>query len=292
MFKPLWTPIRWILSIVACFYVGQLFFNNPQFLTLQYSNVGLLQWGSIAFGLAIAAQIFAAWLWGAILQNLQYTATRRWSIVIISQNQLGKYLPGSIWHLVGRVQQSQQAGVPWDTIALSLILEPLFFIVGALVWSMGYPFHPLWEGIVLVVALVICHPKCFNLLYKMAGQAATDRGLSHYPFPELGLAVGFMGIRCAMFLAVLRIFQPIDWETAKILVGGFSVAWIARVVSPTPAGIGILEFTLMQTLGSTVEQTILLGAIALYRVLTLIAEAILAVVAYLIPSQTSVELRP
>lgn len=269
--------------MTAVFYVGKLFLTHWRSLSLNHWGRSEVLWLAIALLLGLAAQTCATCLWGFILRSLQHPVSLPWSFVIVSQNQLGKYLPGSVWHILGRVQQAQQAGIPLDIIALSLVLEPLFFIVGSLFWTIGYPVHPLWTGILLLTALIVCYPRFFNLLYRLRGKEGTGRGLIHYPIREILIAVGFIGLRCSMFLAVMLIFQPIDWEMAQILVGGFGFAWITRVVSPTPAGLGIFEFTILQALGAEFEQSILLGAVALYRIITLGAEVILAVIAYGIP---------
>jgi glycosyltransferase 2 family protein len=292
MDKQLWAVLRWLLSLAAVFYVGRLFFAHWH--TIHFADWGLseLCWFILTLLLGLIAQICATCLWGCILRSLQSPVSLQWSFAIVSQNQLGKYLPGSVWHILGRVQQSQQAGIPVDTIALSLILEPLFFIVGSLFWTIGYPVHPLWEGLLLLGALIVCYPGCFNLLYRLRGNQVMERGLTRYPLQELLIAIIFMGLRCGMFLAAVQIFQPIDWKMAQILIGGFSFAWITRVISPTPAGLGIFEFTILQTLGAELEQAILLGSVAVYRIVTLGAEVILAAIAYSVPQGLGEPARP
>jgi glycosyltransferase 2 family protein len=287
MYKQLWIVLRWILSFAALFYIVKLCLTHWQSLKIEHWGQVETLWLTVAVLLGLAAQSCATCLWGCILGSLQHPVSLRWSFAIVSQNQLGKYLPGSVWHILGRVQQAQQADIPLDIIALSLILEPLFFIVGSLFWSIGYPVHPLWEGILLLGSLLVCYPRFFNLLYRFRGKTVTTRGLTHYPIRELLIAVSFMGLRCSMFLAVVEILQPLAWEMVPTLMGGFGLAWITRVISPTPAGLGIFEFTILQTLGTTFEPSSLLGAVALYRIVTLGAEVLLAAIAYGLPPLTS-----
>lgn len=122
------------------------------------------------------------------------------------------------------------------------------------------------------------------------GQEAQDKiqdsstRLQRYPFLPLMGELIFLGLRSLGFVAVLMALTPLEWSQLPAILSGFSLAWMLGLVIPgAPGGIGVFEATAIALLGqsTTLSTGILLSAVALYRLVSTLAEAIGAGVAWL-----------
>ena len=108
--------------------------------------------------------------------------------------------------------------------------------------------------------------------------------LKRYPFLPLFGELAFLGLRSLGFVAVLMALTPLSWSQLPAILSGFSLAWMLGLVIPgAPGGIGVFEATAIALLGqsTTLSNWIILSAVALYRLVSTLAEAIGAGVAWL-----------
>lgn len=103
----------------------------------------LLLVGAFFVGLALV-QVSTAW--GAVLRWLGGTVSFVQSFVIVNVSALGRYVPGKVWVLVGKIGFLQRLGVPSRLGVKSLLWEAGFASLTAGLWcvpGLGAP-HPLW----------------------------------------------------------------------------------------------------------------------------------------------------
>ncbi|MEM9213578.1 MAG: lysylphosphatidylglycerol synthase domain-containing protein [Cyanobacteria bacterium P01_F01_bin.150] len=108
--------------------------------------------------------------------------------------------------------------------------------------------------------------------------------LKRYPFLPLFGELIFLGFRSLGFVAVLMALTSLNWSELPAVLSGFSLAWMLGLVIPgAPGGIGVFEATAIALLGqsTTLSTGIILSAVALYRLVSTLAEAIGAGVAWL-----------
>ena len=108
--------------------------------------------------------------------------------------------------------------------------------------------------------------------------------LKHYPLIPLLGELGFLGLRSLGFIGVVIALTPIAWSQFPAILSGFSLAWMLGLVIPgAPGGIGVFEATAIALLGqsTTLSPGLILSAVALYRLVSTLAEAIGAGVAWL-----------
>ena len=94
----------------------------------------------------------------------------------------------------------------------------------------------------------------------------------------------FLGLRSLGFVAVLMALTPLGWSQLPAILSGFSLAWMLGLVIPgAPGGIGVFEATAIALLSqsTTLSTGIILSAVAFYRLVSTLAEAIGAGVAWL-----------
>lgn len=283
---------RWvILGAILFFLVTTLKRHWEEVAAIRMTAAG---YGYLAAGLGMTllAHIWSGWVWGWILRELNQPVSGGWSIAVYLKTNIAKYLPGNIWQFYGRVMAAQKAGFSTGAATLSVVLEPLLMAAAALAIALmgAQQNNGLVQGLTLIAVLASIHPRCLNPLLRIASRLKTkpsDKGgsepalqLRRYPLlPLLGEAV-FVLLRAAGFLLTLSALSPIAPDQVSTLVSGFSFAWLLGLLVPgAPGGIGVFEATAIALLHQF-PTGIILGSVALYRLVSIMAEAIGAAAAW------------
>ncbi len=251
----------------------------------------------IALGITLLAHTWAGWVWTWILRELNQPVQSAALIQIYLKTNIGKYLPGNIWHYYGRSMAAKAAGISASTATLSVLLEPLLMAAAALIiilattlWGSGQPILKLLQFLSLAVVLVVVHPRFLNPVIRFASRVKAKKStaidvplrLSRYPFTPLLGEFGFIGLRGAGFMLTLLAFQPFDSSQFPLILGAFSFAWLLGLVVPgAPGGLGVFEATAIGVLQQSFSSGALISAIAVFRLVSIIAEAAAAILAWL-----------
>ncbi len=99
--------------------------------------------------------------------------------------------------------------------------------------------------------------------------------LDRYPWVPLIGELGFLLLRGLGFLLTFAAVSAFDGAQWPLILGAFSLAWLLGLVVPgAPGGIGVFESTAIALLGNTFAPGVLLSVVALYRLISVLAEAI------------------
>ncbi|MEO1522021.1 MAG: lysylphosphatidylglycerol synthase domain-containing protein [Cyanobacteria bacterium J06633_2] len=99
--------------------------------------------------------------------------------------------------------------------------------------------------------------------------------LKKYPILPLIGELIFLVLRGAGFIGAVIALHSVEWADVLPLLSAFSVAWMLGLVVPgAPGGIGVFEATVLALLNNSVPPGPLLGAVAFYRLVNTLAEAI------------------
>lgn len=283
--------LRWLILGGVIFFLTQaLKANWQEVAAIKIDAVGWAYLGS-ALGVTLLAHIWTGWVWGWILQFLNYRVKGTWAIRAYLKTNIAKYVPGNVWHYYGRIKSATAAGIPTSISTLSVLLEPLLMAAAALVLALVGNRQATWGWQVLGLAIVLIavHPAILNLgiklVSKMKGkndESASQQKLKQYPlFPLLG-ELGFLGLRGAGFLLTVLALYPVNPNQILILLSAFSLAWLLGLVVPgAPGGIGVFEATAIALLSPVLSPGIVLSAVAVYRLISILAEAIGAGIAWI-----------
>lgn len=293
--------LRWFILGGTLFFLLKTFKDHWQEVTtVQVYFQGWLMLAA-ALGVTLLAHIWSGWVWTWILAAFQQSLRGLRGICVYLTTNIAKYLPGNVWHFYGRISAVSKAGGSLGAATLSVLLEPLLMAAAALLIALmstglGWLKTDFNLGIwglqiaCLIGVLVGIHPRILNPLMhwltrsKGDAQAAKKVNLNHYPlFPLLG-EIGFLIFRGTGFLFTLIALAPILPQQIPQLISAFSFAWLLGLVVPgAPGGMGIFEATTIALLdNSQFSPAIILTAVACFRVVSILAEAIAAMVAWLI----------
>jgi glycosyltransferase 2 family protein len=276
--------MRWGILMAAAIFLTKTLLVNWQGVSKLHLQPQAWIYVSVAITIAVCAQLWSALVWGLILELLRHPVPKRWAIITLLKNAPAKYLPGSIWHLYGRVRAAQRRGIGLEFATLSVMLEPLFIMAGGLGLA-------LWHGsasnlliVALSVILLVVHPFFLNRLWQFwrsaQGKESTGGALRRYPSSVLLGALAFMMLRSMTFICIVLAFTPINWSMLKPLMSGFSFAWLLSLIIPSPGGLGVFESSALQVLNGSLSPSLLLGCVTVYRLVTIVAELIGAGAAY------------
>ena len=239
----------------------------------------------LAMVVSLLAHGWAGWVWSWILQALQQPVSGTWSTPVYLKTNLLKYLPGNVWHFYGRVRALGDRGVDKGPAIVGVVLEPLLMAAAALLLGLASPTR-YWPGQILLLGLALgaIHPRWLNPVMNRLGQAKAkddldeplpQAALHHYPLKPLAGEMGFVLLKGIGFALVISAVSPLPASLWLSVVSLFSLAWLAGLVIPgAPGGLGVFEAIAVTLLQGTLSAGVVLSAVALYRLVGTLAEAL------------------
>ena len=258
---------------------------------------------AIALTITIMAHVWSGWVWTWILAIFKQPLGVKQGIKVYLLTNIAKYSPGNIWHFYGRITTVANQGGSRSAATLSVLLEPLLMAAAALLIgiisssldvSKVYAMKIFWLQLASLTAVLIgIQPRILNaLLHRLSRSknqadamltasfpiAAETVKLTKYPLlPFLG-EIGFVIFRGIGFILTFVSLQSVTWQQIPQLFTAFSFAWLLGLVVPgAPGGLGVFEVTAYGLLDDS-QFPAEIAAVALYRLISILAEAIAALV--------------
>ncbi|MBS9390332.1 MAG: UPF0104 family protein [Dolichospermum sp. WA123] len=253
--------------------------------------------------ITLLAHIWAGWIWTWVLRELNQTVSSPEFIQVYLKTNIAKYLPGNIWHYYGRIMAAKNANIPTNIATLSVLLEPLLMLAAALIIIVLFGSELVVNNLKfnliilqfpsLIIVLGILHPRFLNPAIKLLDRWKNKKSdgenqlinsfiIKRYPVKPLLGELVFLGLRCAGFILTMLALTSVNWEQIPLLVGAFSCAWVLGLIVPgAPGGLGVFETTAMLLLQYHFPAALVISAIALYRLISIIAETTGAALAWL-----------
>ncbi|MEM8674169.1 MAG: lysylphosphatidylglycerol synthase domain-containing protein [Cyanobacteria bacterium P01_G01_bin.67] len=249
---------------------------------------------AIALIITIIAHIWSGWVWTWILRIFRQPLGVQEGIKVYLLTNIAKYSPGNIWHFYGRISAVGKKGGSRGAATLSVLLEPLLMAAAALLIGLltsGFSGITtnfkggFWLQLLSLIAVGVgIQPRILNgLLHRLSrsknqadATAAEAVKLTQYPLiPFLG-EIGFVILRGIGFILTFVALQTVTWQQIPQLFTAFSFAWLLGLVVPgAPGGLGVFEVTAYSLLSDSQFPTEI-TAVALYRLISILAEAIAA----------------
>ncbi|MBW4455011.1 MAG: flippase-like domain-containing protein [Nostoc indistinguendum CM1-VF10] len=286
--------LRWIILGGTLFFLAKALKDNWIGVTaIRIDGVG---WAiiAIATGVTLLAHTWAGWIWTWILQELNQPVSSPQFIQVYLKTNIAKYLPGNIWHHYGRIVAAKNANISAGAATLSVLLEPLLMLAAALIiivlcssqFAAANTIFVLQILQLLSLAVVLCaiHPRFLNpvirFLYKLKAKKSTTSteqtvpfNLKSYPLRPLLGELGFMLLRATGFILTMFALGSLSVDQIPLLLGAFSCAWLLGFVIPgAPGGLGVFEATAYELLQHHFPSALVFSAIALYRLISILAE--------------------
>lgn len=249
--------IAGLALVVQSIYTQQEALHAIQFSERQYLSIaGLVMIYGLTGGLLAMA-------WQKILAHLGARVSTSSAVRMYGLSQIGKYLPGNIFHLAGRQGLGMAAGVPSWTLIKSTVWElGLMCMTAAPFLLLLAPTHFKLNRLQDVAV------ASFALL--MMGFAWVIRRIWGAPLLHAFLMyLLFLGVSGLVFAGVAHTVSVDQVDAWGALASYFIIAWLLGLVVPgAPAGIGIRELVLLGLLASHMSTDAALLTVAVSRIVT------------------------
>lgn len=300
--KKIWSSLkpylRWVILGGTLFFLTKALKDNWQEVAaIRITERG---WTSLTIALLVTlmAHTWAGWVWNLVLQSFGQPVHPRWVLQVYLKTNLAKYLPGNVWHYYGRILAVTSRGGSLGAATLSVLLEPLLMAAAALVLILigsqlqgGVSQDTVTRSLQILGLVGVClgvHPRILNPLIQLAGQlkgkakgaVAEDAPafqIKKYPLLPLLGELGFLLLRGTGFLFTLLALISVEPRQIPLLFSAFSLAWLLGLIIPgAPGGIGVFEATALALLNQSFPAGVLLSGIALFRLVSILAEVVAA----------------
>ncbi len=177
--------------------------------------------------------------------------------------EIGKYLPGGVWPIVGRAELARRSGVrrpaAYSSVALSLAalyLGAMFVVVAGLpvLRGGGDGTGPIAVLLLLPIGLACLHPAILRRAIGVVERLA-KRPLD-LPVPRWRDSVALVALYLPAWLAIgtatWTVARSLDPSAGLVEVGAAAVlSWVVGfVLVPVPGGIGVREAAFVAAAGS------------------------------------------
>lgn len=287
--------LKWMILGATLFFLVQALKNHWQeIIAIRIHQQGWI-YLAMALSVTLLAHTWSGWVWSWILKEFNQQVKVPWAIRVFLRTNIAKYIPGNVWHFYGRVWAANKAGIPLEVAILSVVLEPLLMAASALFIALISSNSPQWGLQFISLALVASaiHPRVLNPilhnLSRLKAKAVNSDNINQtvfqvkrYPLIPLLGELGFIGLRSAGFLLTVLALTAVNINQWPILLSSFSLAWLLGLVVPgAPGGMGVFEATALALLNQHFSTGLILSAVALYRLISILAEAVGAGLAWL-----------
>jgi len=253
------------------------------------AEVGWLVVGAVAGTIAMAL-IGLNWLW--ILRHAGAAAPWRRGMAWFFVGQLGKYVPGGIWPIVGQAELAHRDATPrgaaYSSTAMSMVATFLGAAAVAAITGLVTPTDHRLVSAALVALLalllaVIAVPAVGRAIDRLAGRFTTrelrlpaPRWFALLVTRHLPVWVAFAGMNV---FAVVGLGVDVDGPLVVELIFVTCVSWMAGfVVVGVPGGIGVRETIFISMTTATLGAGVAVSAAVLSRVVSIAVDLLGAAV--------------
>jgi len=219
-------------------------------------------WLVLAAAGAVLAMVSIGWGWRHVLALLGAPVPAGRVVAWYFVGELGKYVPGGVWPVVGRGELARRGGVPrgraYASVALSLAmvyLAALFVAAGFLPFAVSDGGFSAWMLVLLALpaGVVLLHPRVLGRLVRLVEKVG--RRTVHLEIPQWSDSL----VLVARYVPTWFFVGTATWAVARSLTPDASyptvvfatvLSWAAGFLAvPVPAGAGVREAVLTATSG-------------------------------------------
>ena len=183
------------------------------------------KWLAPVLLVALIVNLISALLWACLLRKMDCDLPWAWLLAVWFRSLAGKYVPGSIWMIIGRMYQLRQAGVSLRVGAYSSSLEQIVILASGVIVALSTPEVmtvlrlPGWSGLLfLPFALVILFPDFLGQIIWKAGIRRFYLRMEQAPTTRF-MILYFVG------------------HVARVMLGGISIILLLKLFHTDPSGL-------------------------------------------------------
>lgn len=255
--------------------------------------------GALLAALALyqLALLGAAGAWHVLLRAVGEPSRLGQAVRILLLSQLGKYLPGNVGHLLGRVALASRQGLHAAPVLITIAVETACAILAGAACALallpaGSGLPALARILAAAAALVLGAITARRLLARPAVRRRLGAAAGDAPrLPGAGawlLCLIANGVNFTLFAGAGLLLARSQLRAGPAplpqLVGAFAAGWVSGFVTPgAPAGLGVREAVLSAALVPIWGPGPAVALPLVYRLFTLLGDAVAFVIGWLLP---------
>jgi len=250
-----------IVAVILFFFIRYVYEN--------WRVVSLYQWQfkygllAVSFGLVFLNFLFFIQIWRSLLQKLSSKLPFKKAFKIWFYSNLGKYVPGKIWSVMGMVYMCEKEGIPRAATLSSAILNQLLNIIGGLILVLILSGTKFLSGMsklyylpLILVFVISLYPRVMEKILNWGLKKLKKEPVKiNLNFKEnlfftllFMLAWGVYGVAFNIFIMSLTDSPLSNWP---FLTSIFAFSYIIGFLSIfVPGGLGVREGILVYYLSS------------------------------------------
>ncbi len=245
------------IVVLSFWFIGEKFWEHQNWLRTSALNYKLLITifiCSIIYGLS---EFLLSFAWRRLLKMCGHKEiSANVCNKIYGRSQIAKYIPGNVFHVVGRHILGSQAGIKNIILAGATIYEVLGLISvsvvigfsGMIMFGLGNIYFSIYQVMIILFSTIVIT----SLITALAPYLMSLRGIT-LPYRGMWdtvidiskvyvLYFMFFLIAGLLLVIIVNLFLDININITAKLVVIFSIAWLAGFIIPgAPGGIGVRE---------------------------------------------------
>lgn len=249
-----------------------------------------IDWFLLSLSFLVSLTIYpeGAYSWVVILKRFGINVGYAKLISIWLITLPSRYIPGSVWQYLGRIEVARHAGIPGLTTTTSLLYETIFCLISGLLIGLFSLFflnlsnlNYLYWVFSLPLLAVMIHPNVLRRFVLLIAKITKQKiKLDMTPLNNVDILfviplfiLNFMINGLALTLLVSSFGVQVDATSYLMYSGFFAISWVLGFVSIfSPGGIGVTEASLAYLMSFSMPFS-LASLIALsYRFMLLLSE--------------------
>lgn len=247
--------ITFIIIILVFFFFGWFVLRNLAKVNWQEIKINI--WVFIVSVLFFLCSSFiGSYAWYKNLSAMAQKINYWYGIKVIALSQFGKYLPGKIWAIGGRVILAKKYGVRELESSATVLIEEISYFLSAMVLflvSLGCYRKEVIPSVVYLaflfipLSLLFLHPKILQKILSFGARLGKmnlelkdldlKRVIYSYFLYFLSLLIQSTG-----FFFLIKSIHPVSFNSFFGIIGAYSLAWaLSFIIIFIPAGLGIRE---------------------------------------------------
>jgi glycosyltransferase 2 family protein len=258
--------LKWLWMLAVLLALGVYINNNFTDIQSQLKQVPMPLL-LLSLALAMIGRMFFITVSSEVLVLLGHPQNFQRIFYVAATSELGKYLPGGIWHLVGRAAYYRGMGLPLKTISRAILQENLWMLLSSGMAALCFFILAYTKQFFAVGILLICW---WLIIYLWVRPASLLRVSAQ-------MLIQIMVWLCFSYSFALLL----PAEAAMMGMAAFALSWLlGLVVIFAPGGIGVREASLVAILSATLPASQVLVLAVVHRLIWIAIELLFGLIAW------------
>lgn len=244
----------------------------------------------------------ASIVWGKMMNDLTRPLAMRQHQVIYIVTHAARRVPGTVWHVLGRIAWYERLGIRKGITAFANGLETVLIILSGLVMvAIFFPFLTnssgvkLWQILLGIgTGLLVIHPRLIQVIMARLGQEAPPGKITYRLIISwfiYYLAIWLTG-GSVLFL-ILRSMLDVSLALWPVCIVAWCTAGVAGMLLIfLPSGLGLNEATISLLLAIHIPSSIAVAAAIIIRILLTLYEFAIAAILLVIRNRIDLPYLP